>query len=39
MHDRLALEIIRCLQGAHVTDWMTKGKTTLIQKDPSEGTA
>ena len=29
----------RCLLGAHVPDWMTKGKTTLIQKDPSKGTA
>ena len=29
----------RCLQDAQVTDWMTKGKTTLIQKDPSKGTA
>ena len=22
----------RCLQGAHVPEWMTKGRTTLIQK-------
>ena len=29
----------RCLQGAQVLVWMTKGKTTLIQKDPSKGTA
>ena len=27
----------RCLQEAKVPDWMTKGKTTLIQKDPSKG--
>ena len=26
----------RCLQGAHVLEWMTKGKTT---RDPSKGTA
>ena len=39
IHDRLALEINRCLQGAYVPDWMTKWKTTLIQKDPSKGTA
>ena len=39
IHDRLALEMNRCLQGAIVPDWMTKGKTTLIQKDPSKGTA
>ena len=29
----------RCLQGAHIPEWMTKRKTTLIQKDPSKGTA
>ena len=23
-----------CLQGAHLLEWMTKGETTLIQKDP-----
>ena len=28
----------RCLQGVQVPDWMTKGKTTLIQKDPNKGT-
>ena len=39
VHDRPALEMNRCLQGAQVPDWMTKGKTTLIQKDPSKGTA
>ena len=38
IHDRLALEMNRSLQGAQVPDWMTKGKTTLIQKDPSKGT-
>ena len=35
---RLALEMIRWRQGAHVPEWMTKGKTTLIQKDTSKGT-
>ena len=39
IHNRLALEMNRCLQGAQVPEWMTKGKTTLIQKDPSKGTA
>ena len=39
IHGRLALEINRFLPGAQVPDWMTKGKTTLIQKDPSKGTA
>ena len=38
IHDRLALEMNRCLKGAHIPEWMTKGKITLIQKDPSRGT-
>ena len=39
IHSRLAQEMNRCLQGAQVPYWITKGKTTLIQKDPSKGTA
>ena len=39
IHDRLALEINKCLPRAHIPEWMTKGRTTLIQKDPSQGTA
>ena len=39
IHDRFALEMNWCLQDAQVPDWMTKGKTTLIQKDASKGTA
>ena len=39
IHDRLAPEMNKCLQRAHVTEWMTKGRTTLIQKDPNKGTA
>ena len=35
IHNRKALEVNRCLQGVYVPEWMTKGKTTLIQKDPS----
>ena len=38
IHDRLALEMNRRLQDAEVPDWMTKGKTTLIQKEASKGT-
>ena len=30
--------MINRLQDAQVPDWMTKGKTILIQKDPSKGT-
>ena len=39
IHDRLALEMNKCLQGDHVPEWMTKRKTTQIQKDPLKGTA
>ena len=39
IHDRLTLEMNRCQQGAHVPEWITKRKTTLIQKDPLKGTA
>ena len=28
----------KCLQGAHVPEWMTKGKAILIQKDKNKGT-
>ena len=38
VHDRLALDMNKCLQTAHVPEWMTKGKTTLIQKDPNKRT-
>ncbi len=36
IHDRI--EINRYLQEAHVPERMTKGKTTLIQKDPPQTT-
>ena len=39
IHDRLALEMNKCLQTAHVPEWIAKEKTTLIQKDPNKGTA
>ena len=39
IYGRLAREINRCLLGVQVSEWMTKRKTTLIQKDPSKGTA
>ena len=38
LHGSLALEMNRCLQDAQVPEWMTKGKTTLTQKDSSKGT-
>ena len=37
--ERQALKMNRCQQEAQEPDWITKGKTTLILKDPSKGTA
>ena len=28
----------KSLEEANIPDWMTKGKTTLIQKEPQKGT-
>ena len=39
IHDKLALEMNKGLRRAHVPELMTKGMPTLIQKDPSKGTA
>ena len=39
IHDILALEMNRCLHRSQVPEWMAKGKTTLIEKDPSKITA
>ena len=36
IHGRLALEMNKCQQGAQVPEWMTKEKTTLIQKDQAK---
>ena len=30
IHDRRALKMSKCLQTAHVSEWMTKGRTSLI---------
>ena len=39
IHGRLALEMNRYLEGAQLPEWMTKRMNTLIQKDPSKGSA
>ena len=39
IYERQALEMNRSLQEAHVPKWMTKRKTTLIQKVPLKGSA
>ena len=35
-HPWLAIEMNRCLEEADIPEWVTKGKTTLIQKDPKK---
>ena len=34
----MAQQLNKCLQEANIPEWMTKVKTTLIQKDPRKGT-
>ena len=38
-HDRLTIKMSRCFEKTDIPRWMTKGKTTLIKKDPKKGTA
>ena len=38
IHNRLATEMNKCIQKTEIPKWMTKGKTTLIQKDLLKGT-
>ena len=33
LHDRLALQMSKCKE-ANISEWMSKGKTIMIQKDP-----
>ena len=39
IHDRLAIEMNRCLDETNIPEWMIKGNTTLIQKDLQRETA
>ena len=39
MHDRLATKVNKYMQKTEIPEWITKGKTTLIQKDPLKPTA
>ena len=36
IYDRLAIEMNRYLEETDIPEWMNKGKTTLIQKDPTQ---
>ena len=39
IRDKLAREMNRCLEETDIPEWMTKGKTTLTQKEQPKGTA
>ena len=39
IHDRLVIKMSSCLEETGIPEWMSKGKTTLIQKDPPKRTA
>ena len=39
LHTRIANNLQSCLDTGNVPDWMTKGRTTLIMKDPEKGAA
>ena len=37
LHSTLTAALQKCLESGHVPDWMVKGRTVLIQKDPAKG--
>ena len=39
IYDGLSIEMNRCLEWTNIPEWMTKRKTTLIEKDLQKGTA
>ena len=39
IHHRLATEMNKSIQKTEIPEWMTKGKTTVIHKDPHKRTA
>ena len=38
LHQRIAIQLNQCVNEGCVPHWMTKGRTTLIMKDPEKGT-
>ena len=38
LHSILATALQECLNSGDVPEWMVKGRTVLIQKDPAKGT-
>ena len=37
LHDKLMVYLLDCLDSGVVPDWLTKGRTVLIQKDKGQG--
>ena len=37
LHDRVRLQVEECLDSGFVPSWLTRGRTSLLQKDKSKG--
>ena len=37
LHERLRLQLKECLDSGFVPGWLTRGRTSLLQKDKSKG--
>ena len=37
LHERVSLQIKECLDSGFVPSWLTRGRTSLLQKDNSKG--
>ena len=37
LHERVRLQLKKCLDSVFVPSWLTRGKTSLLQKDKSKG--
>ena len=37
LHERVRLQLKECLDSGFVPSWLTKGRTSLLQKDKSKG--
>ena len=37
LHERVRLQLKKCLDSVFVPSWLTRGKTSLLQKDESKG--
>ena len=37
LHERVRLQLKECLDSGFVTSWLTRGRTSLLQKDKSKG--